>query len=411
MREQRMAVSQLIRTKGRALLEPYVARPDLPPQFQQAVKLAEKLGDFPILAGNHVELISDYETSLDRLVGDIEKAAHHVHLLYYIFADDRTGTRVIHAMAQAVKRGVQCRVLFDSLGSKAWRRGLMHKLQAVGVEAVPLLPVQWLRRQRPRMDLRNHRKIALVDGRVAYIGSQNLVNADFKPGIVYKELVARVTGPVVWQLQAVLLSDYYLETGRELNEPEYFPPLPAAGTVNAQALPSGPGYETSNNQRLIVSLVHAAQKQIVLTTPYFVPDDALLQALQCAVLRGVDVVLVVSRKADQLLVGFAQRSYYEPLLEAGIKVFEYTPGLLHAKHLSIDDDVALVGSSNIDIRSFQLNAEIMLLAYDAGVTAALRAEEARNLAQCEPLKLDEWRRRPFLLKVLQNLARLFDSLL
>ena len=210
--------------------------------------------------------------------------------------------------------------------------------------------------RRARFDMRNHRKIAVLDGKIGYVGSQNLVDRAFKPGIVNRELVARVRGPLVAQLQAVLLADRYYETEERIGELGHFPPFEEAGSVFAQCLPSGPGYSQENNQRLIVSLIHAANERVVLTTPYFIPDEPLYQAMQTAATRGVEVHLVVSRDLDQLLVGYAQRSFYDQLLAAGVQIHIYYEYFLHAKHLSVDGDIALVGSSNFDIRSFALNA-------------------------------------------------------
>jgi cardiolipin synthase len=308
------------------------------------------------MAGNHLELLPVYDASIDRLVADIQAAHEHVHLLYYIFADDATGQRVAQALLAVAKRGVRCRVLIDSLGSKSARRALVPELRAGGVEVMEMLPFRWLRRTGARLDLRNHRKIAVIDGRVAYLGSQNIVNADFKKGLVYEELVTRVTGPVVTQCQAMFLVDRFFETGARLEHRSHFPHLTQSGTSLAQVLPSGPGFPHANNQRLIVALLHASQKRVVITTPYFIPDETLFQALQSAALRGVEVHLIVSRQADQLLVGLAQPSFYEELLEAGVQIHLYRERFLHAKHLSVDDAVALIGSSNMDIRSFLLNA-------------------------------------------------------
>jgi len=415
MSQRRLAAQQksshFIRTIGKAFLANYAIHPDLPLPFQHIVTLAQNLGDFGTLGGNQVEILADYEGAVDRLVADIASAQDHVHLLYYIFADDRTGNRVVDALADAVKRGVACRVLIDSLGSKKSRRTLVPRMKNAGIEVTQLLPVRWFRRRGTRADLRNHRKIAVIDGRIGYVGSQNLVNADFKEDITYEELVVRVTGPVVLQLQAVFLADRSLDAEQHIDLAKLFPKEQMGGTSPAQTLPSGPSYPYANNQRLITALIHAAQKRVVITTPYFIPDDAILQAMQTAVMRGVEVHLLVSRKADQLLVGLAQRSYYEDLLETGVRVHRYKHRFLHAKHLSIDDTIVLVGSSNMDIRSFQLNAEISLLVFDPQVAATLRAVQERNFAQAEVLTLEEWRKRPAPVRITQNLARLVDSVL
>lgn len=405
------AVSERIRQQGSDYFRPHAASPVLGDQFAPAVKLAECLGDFPIVGGNAMELLPDYGPAIDRLIDDIHAAREHVHLLYYIFADDATGRRVADALLVAARRGIACRFLIDFLGSKSARKRLVQELRAGGVEVVLLLPVHWLRRHSNRLDLRNHRKLAIIDGRIAYVGSQNIVNADFKPGLQFEELVARVHGPIVLQLQAVFLSDLYLETSHATTGPSFFPPPGVEGDSPAQALPSGPGFPQANNQRLFTALIHAARHRIVLTTPYFVPDETLLAAIQSAALRGVETHLIVSRQLDQWLVGLAQRSYYESLLECGVQIHLYRERFLHAKHMSVDDRVAVIGSSNMDLRSFLLNAEISLLVYDPQVAAALRAIEARRMQQAETLSLSAWRQRPASHKFFENLSRLVDSLL
>jgi cardiolipin synthase A/B len=274
-----------------------------------------------------------------------------------------------------------------------------------------MLPVRFFRPHHARIDLRNHRKIAVIDGRIGYTGSQNLVDPDFKPGITYEELVVRVTGPVVLQLQAVFAADWFLETEEVLDTLEVFPDPDVTGKVAAQVLPSGPDYPATNVQRLIVALVHGARTRVVITTPYFIPDDALMQALETAVMRGVEVHVVVSLLADQLLVSLAQRSYYTELLAAGVRIHRYRDKFLHAKHLSIDDRVALIGSSNMDIRSFVLNAEVSLVLYDADAALRLRAQQERYFAGAELLSLGEWKKRSLVTKVSENMARLVSPLL
>jgi cardiolipin synthase len=401
----------LLRTTGRQVLQKYSARLDVPEPFAQAVTLAQNLGDFGMVGGNQVELLTDYSASIDRLVADIDASSQHVHLLYYIFADDETGRRVADALGRAVARGVECRVLMDGLGSKRGLRTLAPRMRVAGIEVLESLPVRFLRRKSARFDLRNHRKIAVIDAHTAYVGSQNLVNRDFKPGIIYEELVARMTGPVVLQLQGVFLTDYFAETDKDLVTPPYFPHQDNSGNTAAQALPSGPGFPQANVQRLVVSLLYSARERVVITTPYFIPDEPLLDAMKIAVLRGVEVHLVVSRQADQVLVCHAQRSYYDELLQAGVRVHVYREHLMHAKHLSFDDQIAVIGSSNLDLRSFLLNEEISLIVYDASVAGSLRRIQERYFAESDELQLEAWRSRPRLTKVLENSARLVDSVL
>jgi cardiolipin synthase len=406
----RLAVEKF-HSAGRELLPRPLDPDQLPPDVRSTALLSQNLGLFGPLGGNRLELLTDYQGSVRRLVEDIDAARAHVHLLYYIFADDATGHTVANALGRAVKRGVKCRVLIDTLGSKRWLSGIEARLTTQGVEVHTLLPYRWYRPSKGRMDLRNHRKIAVIDCCVGYVGSQNLVDADFKPGIIYEELVVRAAGPIAAHLQAIFLADRFFETENAPIDRVVFPAIEAAGDSQAQVLPSGPGFPQANNQRMFVNLILSARKRVVLTTPYFIPDEGLLQALEIAVKRGVEVHLVVSRISDQLLVGMAQRSYYEQLLEIGVRLHRYHERLLHAKHMSVDETVAVIGSSNMDIRSFLLNAEVSLLIYDPKIVAQLNAVQERYFTQSDLLTAEEWRKRPLRVRVMQNTARLVDSLL
>ena len=382
-----------------------------PANVAKIAALAKRLGDFDVVGGNRFEFLSDYAGSLDVLFADIGAAQRHVHLLYYIWADDAVGERFADACIDAAKRGVACRVLMDAVGSKRALRRLAPRMRAAGVEVTQTLPVDLFRRGGARIDLRNHRKIAVIDGRIGYTGSQNLATPGFIRDCPNEELVVRCTGPIVAQLQAVFIADRGLELGEELTGDDLFPPPTAAADSPAQLLPSGPGYGHENAQELMVDLIHAAQQRVVVTTPYFVPDEPFLQAMRTAVLRGCEVHLVVPARSNQLVTNLAQQSYYDELLAAGVAVHLYAPHFLHAKHLSIDDEVALVGSSNIDIRSFALNAEVTLLMYDPEVVANLRQIQERYFAHSELLTKESWGRRSLLRRTGQNVARLADSLL
>ncbi|HTS20386.1 MAG TPA: cardiolipin synthase [Casimicrobiaceae bacterium] len=394
----------------RLAAEPNIFHPDVGPELNKAVTLAENLGELPILGGNALEVLADYDGFVDRLIDDIGAARDHVHLLFYIIADDATTWRVIEALQQAAERGVVCRVLADSLGSRPDFDRLKPKLEAAGILAEETMRVGLFRRA-GRLDLRNHRKIAVIDGRIAYTGSQNLVDATFKEGLTYEELNVRMAGPVALELQAVFAEDWYVETGEFLGDPRYVPDPEVRGNIAVQTLPSGPGYPRENNLRLIVSLIHAANLRVFITMPYLVPDDALQQALTTAALRGVDVTLVVPRQIDQYLVGYGQRSYYEEMMEAGVRICRYGKRFLHAKCVTIDDTIAWIGSSNLDIRSFALNAEVVVLIYDTGVCNRLAVEQQRYLRDGEMLELERWQHRNPVVKVAENLARLLSPLL
>jgi len=409
--EQQMLASQKIVQAQVQQKAHLTCHPVLPSYLEHIPGLAAQLGDFGAFTGNAVELLPDYAGSITRLVADIDAATDHVHLLTYILAPDKTGESVAAALTRAVRRGVQCRLMADAVGSRPGLEKLGPQLRRDGVEVIAMLAVGFFRHNAARFDLRNHRKLAVIDGSIGYAGSQNLVNPAFVPGHPNEELVARITGPVVAQIQAILLADRFIETGATFDYGPLFPELPATGASAAQLLPSGPGYQRENAQELFVAMLYAARQRVVFTTPYFVPDEPFLAALRSAARRGVEVRLIVSLHANQAFTQLAQRSYYDDLLSAGVHVHLYRPCFLHAKHLSVDDSIALLGSTNIDIRSFALNAEVSFIVYDPEVVAQLRAVQERYLADSELLDLATWRQRPVPQRVAQNLARLADSLL
>ncbi len=371
-------------------------------------ELAVTLGNMPATAGNTVELIDAYDTVIDRLVEDIEGADKSVHLLVYIFADDRVGQRVAAALGRAASRGVETRVMFDPVGSHRWRRGTLRLLRSQGVQVREALPWRLIR-GRLRRDMRNHRKLFVIDGRIGYAGSQNLVAKDFRPSVVNHELVARVTGPVVGAMEAIVRGDWCLETGDLPTAPIVVPQV--TGTAQAQLLPSGADYRLEGFESLLVWQIHQARDSVVMVSPYFIPDEDVLGAVRIAAARGVNIDIVLSGVVDQRLVNLSQSSYYEDLLMAGVRIHLYRGFLLHAKNVSIDGRLAIVGSSNVDLRSFQLNQEASLLLYDAASIAQVEAIQRGYVAASDAVTLDEWRRRPTLRRLAENVARLFNSLL
>jgi cardiolipin synthase len=360
--------SRFIR-EAQAQIGPRVAvAPELSPTLRRIPEVATQLGDFETLAGNRVELLTDYTATLKRIIADIDSAERHVHLLFYIFLADESGRSVGEALIRAAERGVQCRVLMDAVGSRQGLQRLGPHLRSKGVEVLEMLPVGLFRRNAARFDLRNHRKIVVIDGHIGYTGSQNIANPDFVKGFPNEELMARVNGPVVAQLQAMFLADHYFETGVVLDSRDFFPEPVEVGKSPCQVVPSGPGYQRENGRELIIAMLYSARERIVITTPYFVPDEPFLHAICAARLRReVEVHLVLSMHANQMITQFAQRSHYDDLLQAGVEIHLYRPHFLHAKHLTIDEEVALIGSTNMDIRSFALNAEANLVIYDPSV--------------------------------------------
>ena len=387
-----------------------VCEPVLPPYLTHIPGLVARFGDFGVFAGNEVGLLPDYASFDTRLVADIDAAKHHVHLLTYIIADDATGERVSAALIRAAGRGVQCRLMADAVGSRSGLSRLADQLRRGGVEVTAMLPVGFFRHNAARFDLRNHRKLAVIDSNIGYIGSKNITNPGFVPGYPNEELMVRVTGPVVSQIQAVLLADRFIETGDKVDFDALFPCFPPPVGQRRNSCPAAQDQQ-ENSQELCIALLYAARQRVVITTPYFVPDEPFLSALRSAARRGVEVRLIVSLHANQTFTQLAQRSYYADLLASGVHVHLYRPRFLHAKHLSVDDCIAVVGSANIDIRSFALNAEVSFVIYDQTVVSRLRAVQEDSLADSDVLDAAAWRQRPLQQRVSQNLARLADSLL
>ncbi len=372
-------------------------------------KFALTLGRMPCVGSNAIELIDDYDGMVDRLVGDIDAARRHVDLLVYIFADDAIGRRIADALARAAGRHVRCRVMFDPVGSHHWRRGTIRMLQGAGVEVREALPVRlfW---HRSRADMRNHRKLFVIDGSIGYAGSQNIVAKSFRPGIVNRELVARITGPAVAAMAAVVAGDWAIE-GVEPPAPTPVTIPAGSGQASLQLLPSGADYQLEGFETLLVWQIHRACHRVVMVTPYFIPDEDVIGAMRSAVARGVTVNLVVSKVVDQQIVHLAQSSYFEQLLADGICIYQYRDFLLHAKSASIDGKLGVVGSSNVDLRSFQLNEEASLLLHDAASIAQLEKIQADYLAASDQLDLPTWRARSQFRRVPENLARIMSPLL
>lgn len=391
-----------------------------PPWLESVVLLNRNLGAMPLVGGNTASLDGDYQDSLDSMTEEIRRARRYVHVEFYILTCDQTTAPFFDALEEAVARGVTVRVLLDHVASRRTRdyKRTIARLTEMGAKWQLMLPVQPLRGKYQRPDLRNHRKLLIVDGRVGFMGSQNIIDRSYnkrsniRRGLKWKELIVRLEGPIVAGLNAIFITDWYSETDELLRrEADPVVPLETTDELDAQVVPSGPGFAGENNLRLFLSLLYYARERIVITSPYFVPDESMLTAITTATQRGIAVDLFVSEIGDQALVYHAQRSYYEALLRAGVRIWMYkSPYILHAKHFTIDDDVAVIGSSNMDMRSFQLNMEVSLMVRSPAFVQQLRAVEDGYRRDSRELTLEEWLKQPLRSTVLDNLARLTSAL-
>ncbi|RLP77535.1 cardiolipin synthase [Mycetocola tolaasinivorans] len=429
-REQQREVNRLM--LERSGIETHRVTPESPAWLTSAAVLNQNLGALPMVGGNTAALIENYVESLDQMIIDIDAAESFVHVEFYILVRDHTTGAFFDALARATARGVRVRVLSDHVSGFMFpgRRDTLAALAEMGAEWRAMLPLRPHRGQWQRPDLRNHRKLVVIDGRVGYTGSQNLIDDTYlKPGNVKRglhwiELMVRLEGPIVGELDAVFVTDWLGESGEMLPltsapvsarhhvaTPVSAPSgVPATG-LDAQVVPSGPSFENDNNLKLFVLLIQSARSRISITSPYFVPDESTLLAIVTAASRGVEVELFVSEVADQVLVYHAQRSYYAALLAAGVSIYLYrAPTVLHSKHFSIDDEVAVIGSSNMDIRSFSLNMEVSVLVRGREFVDRMRLVEDAYRAQSVKLDAEAWPRRPLPQRVGDALARLTSAL-
>lgn len=392
---------------------------DLPAPQQSLIWHSLNRYGFPLLGGNTVELLPDSETVFERLIADIDSAGKTLHLQFYIWWPGGKVDQVIEAIIRARQRGVVCRVLADAVGSKTFLKSKQRKaLIAMGVEVIEVLPVGLWRMVFRRQDLRNHRKIAVIDGRIGYTGSMNMADPDlFKKEVGvgrWHDAMVRVTGPVVETLGLVFLSDFDIETDEVLGDFEEnggLQRVEPTGEVLTQLMPSGPGFAREAIRETLLTAMYGAQKSLVMTTPYFIPDEPLLDGLVAAAKRGVDVMVIVPEQIDSLMARLASRSQYADLLDAGVKVKLFTQGLLHTKTLVADEHYALIGTVNLDMRSLWLNFEVTLAVYDAGFSEELGRLQANYVEQSVSLDQQTWCNRPFHIRLVENAARLLGPLL
>ena len=388
---------------------------DVTGRVQSIARLARLVGDTQPRGGNRLMLLAGAEEFASSLARDIDDARKHVHLLFYICLDDQMGQAVGDALVAAAARGVDCRLLVDNVGSDEFLKSkLCRRLKASGVRVAAALPTRITQIASIRFDMRNHRKIAVVDGKVGFTGSHNLAAEAFHPKPRFApwiDATLRIEGPVVRDLQALFVEDWYMDTGESLEELIAISPGSHADGTVVQVVGSGVNSQNQALVRVIQSAVHMAREELVLTTPYFVPDEGTAAALTTAAMRGVRTVIVVPARNDSPLISLASRSFYQPLLDAGAEVHEFTKGLLHAKTITVDRDFAMVSTANLDRRSFDINFEVSTLVYDSAFAADLRELQASYLEDCRAVDGAKWASRSWPRRLGENAAGLVSPLL
>lgn len=408
---QRIKRQRLRRDRSRSTLSPppHGHTPD--PAAIELARMSQAMTGLPSSTARSAELLIDGGSKYRQLNAEIAAAREHVHLEYYIFQPDRTGTALRDCLTERAAAGVKVRLLLDAVGSGSVSRAFLKPLLEAGGEVAWFHPMRlrWFW-QRSWLNLRSHRKIVVIDGTVGFTGGINVTDEeDERLGAsAYRDLHLRLEGDVVRSLQLVFLEDWAYATGKPTPHVRF--PASNPGQTVAQVLVSGPDSPWEAIHRLHVSAIHAARQRVWLVTPYFVPGEAAMMALTSAALGGLDVRLLVPRKSDSRLVTYAARSYFDDLMAAGVKILEYGPRLLHTKALLCDDDLAIIGSANFDHRSFRLNFESSVMFRDRKIAADLATLIEHDVGNCAAVAAD--RHRPlFGSRLPEALARLLSPLL
>jgi cardiolipin synthase A/B len=378
----------------------------------QVLRLAKQISEYEVTAGNSVELLADPLITLNEMHASIASAKRFIHLEYYIISADEVTEQLFEGLSQAADRGVEVRILYDALGSLFLKQRYFKPLAKKGVRTAGFLPFS-LVPQRFNFNFRNHRKILIVDGTTAFTGGTNIGKEYLgkRTEHQWRDFSVKVSGPVCLQLQDVFAKDWMFTTGEDLFNSEYYPRSSYVGNSVVQVMESGPDTAFQTLHHALFLAINSAENQVLLTTPYFIPDSSMMSALAVAALRGVDVQILLPLKSDSLLVQNASRSFYDNLLRAGAKIFEYQPRILHAKMLVIDNKWTIIGSSNMDIRSFRLNFELNLLVY--GPSLAHQAMEIfqDDLKNSKQVDRHLFMLRPLRQQMAENACRLLSPIL
>ena len=359
----------------------------IPERYAHLFRVGQSVNGFEPVAGNRGALLSDSNASVESLVADIDAAKDHVHLIFYIWLPDTNGLKVVEALKRAAARGVTCRVMADGLGSRImidsahWKG--MHENRVNVAVALPIGNLL-LRPLKGRIDLRNHRKIVVIDDWITYCGSQNCADPEFRIKPKYApwvDAMVRFQGPIARQNQYLFVADWMAHQDEDIRELLKRPLPPDPPGFAAQVIGTGPTIRNSAMPEVFETLMFAARHELFITTPYYVPDEAMQTALCASAYRGVETTVIFPARNDSFIVQAASRSYYADLLEAGVRIFEFKGGLLHTKSLALDSEITLIGSANMDRRSFDLNYENNILLYDSTLTAEIRRRQDDYLAQ------------------------------
>ncbi len=383
---------------------------------KQLINLLLHNANAPFTRSNKAEVLTDGQKAFANIFAELEKAEHHIHLEYYILRDDSIGRKLKDVLIRKAKSGVKVRVIYDAVGSWALSKKYIKDLRDNGVDIQPFLPVM-MPFINNKLNYRNHRKIIVIDGRVGFMGGLNIGDEylGYHPRLgKWRDTHLQLTGTSVHFLQVIFLLDWDFASGEKLadqSDKHYFPEIKGFNGKLVQIAASGPDSDWEAVRQAYFALINSAQKSIKITTPYLIPDEAISLALKTAALSGVDIKIILPGIPDHKIVFWASQSYFEELMEAGIEIYLYQPGFIHAKIISVDGEVASLGSANLDMRSFQLNFEVNAMLYDKELVDKLDADFALDMAQSVKVEMADLALRPLPLRIRQSAARLLSPIL
>lgn len=383
-----------------------------PAEYKQLVCLLNELGDSPLYGGNKITFYNNGKDKFDALFAEIRKAKKHIHIQYYIYMDDETGCYLRDLLIEKVKEGVEVRLLYDDVGSWRAKNRFFKDMEKQGIMATPFLKVVFPLLT-SRVNYRNHRKVVIIDGEIGFMGGMNVADRYIQGfnGGIWRDSHFKLEGKAVHGLQASFIVDWYATRKEFSASQKYFPELDSKGDAVMQIATSGPTGEFKEIHQGIFHAITNAKKYIYIQTPYFIPTDSLLLALQTAAMSGVDVRLMIPEHSDTTFVHIASMSYIKDILNAKIKVYFFKPGFLHSKLMVIDDSLVITGSANMDIRSFEHNFEIDAFIYDEKAAQEAKDIFMMDMADSEEISYDGWLERPSRKRFMESLLRLLTPLL
>jgi len=383
-----------------------------PQQYDKLVTMLQNINDAPVLDGSKVDFFSDGKDKFRQFFADIENAKEHIHILYYKIIDDRLGQEFKQLLIKKARQGVAVRVIYDDVGSLRTKKKYFEEMKEGGVEVEAYLEVRIPRIARS-INYRNHRKLAVIDGKIGYVGGMNIADC-YVEGVswgCWRDMQIRIEGNGVKGLQKVFLLDWYFSHKSLPQSPHYFPQTESYGDNPLQIVSSGPIDKYNSIERGILQAVNGANKNIYIQTPYFIPSETILTALQTAAISGVDIHVMIPKRSDNFFVDGATYSFVKDLLNYGIRVYLYSAGFIHTKCLVIDDFLTIVGSANMDVRSFELSFETNAFIYDEN--SAMKAKDIflKDRDDSQEVFRSEWKKRPVLRRFFESVMRLFTPLL